>query len=201
MVGQIKPRIIESQSPIQSRNALKLILSQIKTQHIQVLRQSPRVVRLGNDRDSSLRSPAEEDLSRGLAVLVSQALDGLVVEEQVYALGAVGEDALELDEALGAEGGVGGDGDVVLLGEGDELGLDEVGVVFDLEGGDGVAGVVLEVVEGLAGEVGDADGASNAVVYDGLEGLPSLADRDVVGLDGAVVVVHPPSLQDVNTPS
>lgn len=148
-------------------------------------------IALGNNSDAALRSPAQQDLRRGNLVLVRDRLDGIDLEE---ALGAGGALVGDLEEGLGAKGRVGRDGDLVLLGHGDEVGLDEVRVVLDLQGGDGVTGVGLDVVEGLGLEVGDADGLCDALVCDLLHALPGLADGDVVGLDDGLRGVHPPAL-------
>lgn len=71
-------------------------------------------------------------------------------------------------------------------------------MVFDLEGGDGVAGVGLEVEEGLGLGVGDSDGFGDAGVDGFFEGFPCLAEGDVLELYGGVGGVLPPSLVGVS---
>lgn len=74
--------------------------------------------------------PAEEDLRGCLAMCICDLLDDGVVEQE----GCVSRDLhVALDEALGTEGRVRGDLDVVLLSQLDEVGLNVVGVVLDLE--------------------------------------------------------------------
>ena len=77
-----------------------------------------------------------------------------------------------LDEALGAEGRVCGDLDVVLLGELDEVGLDVVGVVFDLEGGGLDLAVGEHVEEEGARVVAHTDALGQALVLELLKGFP-----------------------------
>ena len=67
-------------------------------------------------------------------------------------------------------------------------------MVLDLKGGDGVAGVGLQVVEGLCLGVGDSDGFGDAAVDGFLESFPCFAKRDVFEFDGCVFGVLPPGL-------
>jgi hypothetical protein len=67
-------------------------------------------------------------------------------------------------------------------------------VVLDLQGRDGVAGVGLQVVEGLGLGVGDSDRFGDAAVDGLFEGFPCFAQRDVFELDGCVLSVLPPGL-------
>jgi hypothetical protein len=85
-----------------------------------------------------------QDLSSGLALALSNLLQCLVVGKR-----RVGR----------AEAGVGSAVDALLLAVVDELGGRVVGVKLDLvDGGDGLAGLVLEEnLEVLDGEVGDTD--------------------------------------------
>jgi hypothetical protein len=85
-----------------------------------------------------------QNLSSGLALALGNLLQGLVVGKR-----RVG----------GAEAGVGSAVNALLLAVVDELGGGVVGVEFDLvDGGDGLAGLVLEEnLEVLDGEVGDTN--------------------------------------------
>lgn len=67
-------------------------------------------------------------------------------------------------------------------------------MVFDLQGGDGVAGVGLQVEEGLGLGVGDSDGFGQAGVDDFFQRFPGFAEGDVFELDGGVGCVLPPCL-------
>jgi hypothetical protein len=67
-------------------------------------------------------------------------------------------------------------------------------VVLDLQGRDGVAGVGLQVVDGLGLGVGDSDRFGDAAVDGLFEGFPCFAQRDVFELDGCVLGVLPPGL-------
>ena len=67
-------------------------------------------------------------------------------------------------------------------------------MVLDLQGGDGVVGVGLLVVEGLGLGVGDSDRFGDAAVDGFFESFPCFAERDVLELDGCVFGVLPPGL-------
>lgn len=100
---------------------------------------------------------------------ISNLLDDGVVKEE----GCVSRDLhVALDEALGAEGRVCGDLDVVLLGELDEVGLDVVGVVLDLEGGGLGLAVGEHVEEEGARVVAHTDALGQALVLELLKGFP-----------------------------
>lgn len=186
--------VVEPEAQVQGRDLVQLGLGKVEGGALEVLLQSLDAVGLGDDDNLSLRAPTEDDLAGGLAVLGGQAGDGLRLEE---GLGVLGPGVVQLEEGLGAEGGVTGDGDVVLLGHLDELGLGEVGVVLDLEDGAGDLGVGHQVVEELGVEVGDADGADEAAgVLGGLDhvlhGLPGLGDGDLgQGGDLGLLLVGP----------
>lgn len=96
---------------------------------------------------------------------------------------------VEFNKALRAKGRVSGDGDTLLFGEVDEVGLNEVWVVFDLEDGDGDFGVAEGVHEEGALEVGDTDGAGEALFDEAFHSLPGLVDGDVDGFDALVDTV------------
>ncbi len=105
----------------------------------------------------SLRGPPEQDLGWGLAGALCGLLDGLDLEQEWHLLWACSEGGREFQEALGAEGRVRRDDDLILLCEVDQAWLDEVWVVLDLKRGDGVAGVCHNVVDCLGLGVGNAD--------------------------------------------
>lgn len=80
-----------------------------------------------------------------------------------------------------------------------ELRLDQVWVVFDLQRGDGVLRVGLDIVERLGLKVGDANRFGDALVDKGFHLLPCFADGDLGGLDG-FAVLHPPALHSASVP-
>jgi len=133
-------------------------------------------ITLGNNSETTLTRPTKEDLSGSLAVLLGDVVDGGMHEQRLEVLRLV---PIKLNKALGTEGRVSGDGDAFLLGEGDEVGLDEVRVMFDLEDGDGNFGVAEDVHEEGTLEVGDADRADEFLFDEAFQGLPRFLDGDV----------------------
>lgn len=121
-------------------------------------------------------------------MLLGQADDQLVLHERDEGVGVL---EAEGQEAGGAEGGVGGDGDALGPAEVQQLLLDEVGVVLDLEGGGRDAGVPQHVVDELGLEVGDADGPREALVDDRLHGRPGDVHGRVAADDLGLAVVVP----------
>ena len=119
--GEVIGRVVESQSLVKSRDLFKLRLLKIKVADVQVLLESGLGVGLWNDGDSALGNPAENDLGWGLLVLFGNFGDHLVLEKH---WGVGGLLPSELDEGSWAEGGVGGDGDALLLGQANESWLD-----------------------------------------------------------------------------
>lgn len=135
---------------VESRDLLDLILGEVKVDVLEVLLGALRVVGLGDDGDSPLSRPAEENLSGRLGVGVGDGLDGGVLEEGG---GVESTGVLDLEEGLRSEGGVcrrmdrsaraivrkpsvrrtGSDGESDLLGELDERLLSQVGVVLEME--------------------------------------------------------------------
>jgi hypothetical protein len=71
-------------------------------------------------------------------------------------------------------------------------------VVLDLQGRDGVAGVGLQVVEGLSLGVGDSDRFGDTAVDGLFKSFPGFAERDVFEFDGGVLGVLPPCLLRVS---
>lgn len=156
---------------------------------VQVLRHHLLTAGLGDDRQPSLGRPPEQHLRRLLLVLLGDGVDGVVLHEGHQRLGVL---EAEADERGGAERGVGGDGDALLFSEFDEFGLDEVGVVLDLEGGGGDLGGAEEVVDQLGLEVGDPDAASELLPDQVLlEALPGLRDGGVAPHDLGLAVLVP----------
>lgn len=189
-----------------------LLGGQLEGGDLEVAQEAVVVVGLGDDGKALLDGPAEEDLSRGckntrqkharasegelIRTLLSRLrdrVDHVVLQERGDAV--VGA---ELEVALGAERGVGGDGDAEGLAERHELLLGEVGVELDLERGGLDARVAEEVDQEGALEVAeedsqqgrflqreievcipDTDVLGEASIVDLLHGLPGLTDGDV----------------------
>lgn len=120
-------------------------------------------------------APCQDDLGRGSALLLRNCLNLWSRNEQRYV------------EEVVAEGGIGGDVDVLLLGVGDELVAGKDRVTLDLVDGGDDAGLVNEFLERLGSEVGDTRGASLALGQR-VNRLPCLAvgnrviDVDLVGI-------------------
>lgn len=114
--------------------------------------------------------------------------DGVVEEE-----GSVGGELhVALNERLGAERRVTGDGNVVLLGQLEEVGLDVVGVVLNLESRRLDRGVCEHVEQERAGVVGDTDALCETLLLDILHRLPCALKAGVAVLDlGALGIVVP----------
>lgn len=93
-------RVVEPQTLVEIRDGLDLAVREVEAADVKVLCEPGLVVRLGDDGDAPLGSPTEQDLGRGLAVLVCDALDGLVIEEKSSVLGVL---HAELEEGLGTE--------------------------------------------------------------------------------------------------
>jgi len=64
--------IVESQVPVQTTDSIEFALSQVEARNLKVLLQAFGVVALGNDCETSLGSPSQENLRRSLAVLRRQ---------------------------------------------------------------------------------------------------------------------------------
>lgn len=167
-IHTIRQWVVKPQPLIQPTDTFNLVLGQLKTAHVQILRQTALVVTLWNDRDAPLRGPAQEHLGGSLVVLGGDVLDQRRVEEE---LGVFGFLHVELAEGLGAEGGVGCYLDATGGAEVEEILLDEVGVVFDLERLREVFGVALEVQEECPRVVAHAEGFDQAFVVEGFHGV------------------------------
>ena len=176
-------RVVEPQVAVKSGDGLDLVGAEVEAADVKVLRKTVLVVALGDDGNATLGGPSEENLGGGLAVLVGNGLDALDLEESLGVLGQT-----ELDERLGSERRVGGDGDVERLAELDEGLLCQVRVVLDLEGGGDGLGVAQEVKDQGTVVVGDTDVLGQALGVDLLHGLPGLGEAGLAGLHLAVVV-------------
>ena len=150
----------------------------IKLDLLEVLGNTGRRHRLGNDGVTANLAPSQNDLSRGGALLLSDGLDLRTCDQQ----GNV--------EEVVAKGRVGGDVDVLLLGVGDEFITREDRVAFDLVHSWDDAGLVDKLFEGLCGEVGNTSRAGFALGQC-MYCLPCLTvgngvvDVDLVGVRGS----------------
>lgn len=188
MVGTYVCGVIESEVSVKSADRLQLLLCKVELSNVQVLLQTLLVVALGDDSNSSLGAPSQEDLSRGLVVLLSESSDGGVLEEDRGVLGLL---PVELNEGLWAEGRVCGNGNTLGLSQLDESGLDEVWVVLDLESGWADLGVSEEIQNEGALEVGDTNGLGQLLLNEGLHGGPGLLDGGVAELNAGLLIVGP----------
>lgn len=75
-------RAVEAQILVHSTNRVNLLLAQIKAAAVKILSQTSRVIALGDDSHTTLGGPSEQDLRGSLGMLVRNALDRLVLEEQ-----------------------------------------------------------------------------------------------------------------------
>ena len=132
-----------------------------------------------------MRRPPEQDLRRGLSVLVCNGLDGRVVEEE---RGVFGSLHIELEEGLRTKGRVRGHGDSLSLRKLDESFLAEVWVVFDLQSGWLDGGISEEIHDQLTVEVTDADALGQAFLCYRLHCCPGLLDGGSTGHNVLVVV-------------
>lgn len=180
---QVEARVVEAQALVQGADGVDLSLRQVEAGDVEVLREAAGVVGLWDDGNAALRRPAEQHLRRRLVGPCRRRLHGRHVPQERRALCAPVERGRQLQEGLRPKGRVGRDGDVLLVRQRHELFLHEVGVVLDLQRRDGVAGVGLDVVEGLGLGVGDADGLCDAVVDYRLQCLPRPLDGNPVEFD------------------
>jgi hypothetical protein len=150
----------------------------VKPMRAMLGREGVRGATNGDDGDSSLGGPSEENLSVGLVVSLADGADDLGLEERVNTSGHA-----ELVERLRTERRVGGDGNAEGLAELDEGLLGEVGVVLDLENGRGDGGVSEDVDEEGTGDVGDTDVLGEAGLHLLLHGHPGFLVRGVLEVD------------------
>lgn len=72
---------------VERGDLVHVVVAEDEVEHIEILRHTAGVGRLGDDDDSALDHPAEGDLRDGLAVLRCDAEEQLVGEESVPAVG------------------------------------------------------------------------------------------------------------------
>lgn len=179
--------LIEADAPVEGRDLGNVLLGEVEFDGSQVGGDQRRTRALGNNGEAALGGPTEQDLGRVPAILGGDALDGVVLDEGRQLDGVL---HVELEEAGRAEGAVGGDGDALLLGQVQQLLLDEVRVVLDLQGGRADLGVPQQVIDELGLEVGDTNALGEATAYQPLHGSPSLLDGGLAGTDlGGTVIV------------
>lgn len=87
-----------------------------------------------------------------------------------------------------AEGGVGGYCYALFLGQGDQTGLGEVGVVFNLQGGGLDFGVAEKIHDELAVEIADADAFGQAFSNKSFHCCPGFLDCGGAGDDFLAVI-------------
>lgn len=150
-------RVIESESHIQPRNRLNLLLRQIKTTTLQILLQPLRIRTLRNNRNPPLRRPPQQHLRVRPSMLLRNGAYHIILQQLRRGIRAVGRCAERADVEeifLSAdlvrcvlrmhhaveflvrgwpEGEIGCYGDVVLGAERKQFGLYEVGMVLDLQ--------------------------------------------------------------------
>jgi len=74
-------RVVESDIPVKSTDMFEFLGSKVKTNAVQVLNQTNRIRRLGDDGKAALSGPSKKYLSRTLVVLVGTALDYWLIKE------------------------------------------------------------------------------------------------------------------------
>ena len=162
--------------PIQSRNRLDILIRKIKLRNLQILLQSLGIVTLGNNGQPSLRRPPQQNLRRRLPHLLSDLRHDGVLEQYRCILRLL---PLQLNERLWSERTVRRDSDTLLLSQLEESRLDEVRVVFDLQGCGADLCVAEEIEDEGALEVGDSNGLCETLLGDGFHGCPGLLDAGV----------------------
>lgn len=93
--------LVELHVEVHLGDAVHVFLVDLEVAALEVLGHDSRARSLGDDGKATLGSPSEEDLGRGLVVLLSETLKDLVLHEGRSRLGDI---HVELDEASGAEG-------------------------------------------------------------------------------------------------
>lgn len=100
-VEAVVDRVVEAEASVESADGLDLILSKVEAADVKVLSKTVLVVGLGDNGNTTLSSPSQQDLTSRLVVLVGNLLDDLVVEEK---RGVVCSLHLQFDEGSGTEG-------------------------------------------------------------------------------------------------
>lgn len=93
--------VVEAETSVKAADGLNLVLSKIEAADVEVLGETVLVVGLGDNGNTTLGGPSEQDLASRLVVLVGDLLDNLVVEEK---RGVVCSLHLQLDKGSRAEG-------------------------------------------------------------------------------------------------
>jgi hypothetical protein len=93
--------VVEAETSVEGTDGLNLVLGKVEAADIKVLGKTVLVVGLGNNGNTTLGGPSEQDLAGRLAVLVGNLLDSLVVEEE---RGVVCSLHLQLNKGSRAEG-------------------------------------------------------------------------------------------------
>lgn len=145
-------------------------------------------VALGDNGQSPLCDPSKDNLCGRLLVLLRNGGDGGVLEQK---RGIGGLLPAKLEEGRWAEGGVGGNGNALLLGQLDEGLLNKVWVVLDLENGRADLGISEKIQDQSALEVGNTDALCKLVVDQRLHSRPCLLDGRVAELVILLSVVGP----------
>ena len=128
---------------VESVDLRHLLVRQLEIEQVEVLSDMRRGLGAGDDRVSQLHVPAEDDLSRGLAVSLRNLCDDGFTHDRGVAAPAQRVPRLQRD--------------VVLPQERLEFGLREVGVALDLDKRGLDLGLAEETSEFLNGEVRNAD--------------------------------------------
>jgi len=92
--------VVEAETSVETADGLNLILSKIEAADVEVLGKTVLVVGLGDNGNTTLSGPSEQDLASRLVVLFGNLLDSLVVEEE---RGVVCSLHLQLDKGSGTE--------------------------------------------------------------------------------------------------
>jgi hypothetical protein len=124
---------------------------------------------------AALDGPGEEDLSGSFADALGDCVDDGVFDE-------AGSHAV-------AERGEGEKNDAVVFAILQEFGFGEIGVRFDLNDGGLDAGVLVERLEFVERDVGEADGAAFAVVDESFESAPGVEESGFGIVDDVAVFV------------
>ncbi len=159
------------QVDVQAVDGFDLVISKGKVKGLQILHKPLMSVALRNDSYSALRCPSQKDLWRRFLVGCGCLSDGVVGEEAGCRLVHT-----QFNIALGTERGVRSDGDVMCLGEVDQSFLRKVRVKLDLKNLRFVAGISLNVENGLRLEVANTDVLGETFVDELLQRRPSFLD-------------------------
>ena len=148
--------------------------------------------------DIPLCRPSKQYLTRRPTMSFGSLLDNGMIKKHRNVLCPFGECRRQLQERLRPERRVSGDRNAFFLGHGDKSALYQVRVVLYLQAGDWLARIGEDVVEELGGEVAHSDGPANTLVHKLFQSLPCLHYGDFIGLHNLVLLIHPPSLQELD---